>query len=89
MAAFLTGLSLAFLTGALQVFLVALQGRQIAERARLWQVVLVGALISTVWVFNVRAAASGFWEAACYVAGAACGTALAMLVPLGKREDRK
>ena len=79
----------AFGTGLLQVFLVALQGRQIAERSALWKIVLVGALISTVWVFNVRAATAGGWEAAAYVCGAACGTLLAMLVPMRKREDGK
>ncbi len=69
----------AFLTGCIQVFLVAFQTRQISERARLWQIIGVGAAISTVWVFNVRAAGDGLWSSAAYVAGAATGTGLAML----------
>lgn len=77
---------LAYFTGLLQVFLVALQARQIAERVCLWKITLVGVAISTVWVMNVRAATGEFWEAAFYVAGAGCGTTLAMLVPLGGKK---
>lgn len=76
---------LAFITGLAQVFLVAFQVRQVAERARVWQIAAVGCAISAVWVFNVRAATDGFWPAAAYVVGAGAGTLVAQLVPVGRR----
>jgi hypothetical protein len=77
----------AFFTGVAQVFLVALQTRQIANRVALWQITLVGCLISAVWVFNVRAAAGTWQERAAYVFGATCGTTLAMLVPFRRKKQ--
>ena len=77
----------AFLTGCLQVFLVAYQTRQIAFGARPWRIVLVGIAISSVWVLNIRAAASGLGQGAAYALGAGCGTALALSFRMGGRRE--
>lgn len=68
----------AFGTGSLQVFLVAYQTRQIANRVRIWRIVLVGVGISAVWVLNIRAATAGFGPGAAYALGAGFGTFVAM-----------
>lgn len=82
----MTGLlAWAFFTGTVQVFLVAFQQRQIAFRAPLFNIVSVGVLISTVWVWNVRAATGGFWMGFWYVVGAGLGTFLAMLIRVNGR----
>jgi O-antigen/teichoic acid export membrane protein len=78
----LQAVALAFGTGLVQVFLVALQQRQISHKSSMTRIVVVGVLISTVWVFNVHAAAAGFVTATAYVTGAGTGTWLAMRVKL-------
>lgn len=70
----------AFGTGVLQVFLVSLNVRQIAAKARLWKILLVAAGISSVWIMNVRAANGTAAAGAAYVFGATIGTAIAMRV---------
>ena len=71
---------IAFFTGLCQVFLVVYQTRQIAHKAPLWSITLVGTLISTVWVMNVHAVSSGWVCSVAYVAGTGTGTLVAMLV---------
>jgi multidrug transporter EmrE-like cation transporter len=68
----------AFATGVVQVFLVAFQTRQVANRAPVRNIVLVALGISAVWVFNVRAAVSGLPAGVAYTLGAGLGTYLAM-----------
>lgn len=75
----------AFLTGLIQVSLVAFQSRQIAHHqltggSRLLPIFLVGCGISSVWIFNVRAAVSGLAAGAAYVLGAGIGTVIAMKI---------
>ncbi len=72
----------AFLTGVAQVTLVVFQTRQIARKAALWQIVTVGMAISSVWIFNVRAAVGSIPAAVAYVLGAGTGTAIAMSLKL-------
>ncbi len=72
----------AFLTGIAQVTLVVFQTRQIARRAPVWQVVCVGMAISSVWIFNVRAAVGSLPSAVAYVIGAGTGTLIAMSLKL-------
>lgn len=72
----------AFLTAVVQVFLVALQTRQIARRAPVAQIVVVAIGISAVWIFNVRAAVSSLPAGVAYVLGAGVGTYIAMTLKL-------
>jgi hypothetical protein len=69
-----------FGTGVLQVFLVALQTRQIAHRSKLWLIFLVALAISGVWIFNVRAAVGSLAQGVSYVIGAGVGTVAAMKI---------
>jgi hypothetical protein len=83
----ITDILKALATGAAQVFLVALQSRQIARRASLGWIFVVGIGISAVWIFNVRAAVSSFYVGAAYVLGAGLGTIAAMKVKIhGERQ---
>jgi hypothetical protein len=69
-----------FLTGLLQVFLVATNTRQISQ-GRLIGSYLVGFGISAVWAYNVHhVAISGLWGGFWYAQGAACGTLLGIVV---------
>lgn len=69
-----------FFTGMLQVTLVALSSWLIAHDY--YPVaVLVGWGISFVWTFNVKKIAFGTnWHRVTYATGAACGTALGLLI---------
>ncbi len=73
---------MAFATGLVQVFLVALNQRQIANKSKIWRIVLVGGMISLVWIFNVHAAVGTIGVGAAYVLGAGSGTWLAMKSPV-------
>ncbi len=73
-------------TGFVQVFLVAYQTRQIANRAKLLPIFLVGCAISAVWIFNVRAAVGSLPAGAAYVLGAGLGTVAAMKLKVRKAE---
>lgn len=70
-----------FSTGALQVMLVVLNTWQIAN-AKILGAVIVGFLISLIWVLNVKAAAFGTWpERLSYCIGATTGTVIGLLIP--------
>ena len=71
-------------TGFVQVFLVALQTRQIAKGARLLWIFLVACGISAVWIFNVRAATGTLAAGGAYVLGAGLGTVAAMKIHVRK-----
>jgi hypothetical protein len=73
-------LLLIFLTGFLQVFLVAANTRQVAQGHALGGY-LFGFGISAVWAFNVHhVAISGLLGGFVYAQGAACGTVLGIRV---------
>jgi hypothetical protein len=75
----------ALITGIVQVFLVALQTRQLAIGVQLWQIFVVGFGISAVWVLNVRAATGDWLTGLTYALGAGIGTCLATKVRLTQR----
>ena len=69
-----------FLTGWLQVILVACNTYQIAHK-HLVGATVVGFLISLVWTLNVRGAAMGNWtDRLAYSAGACLGTLSGILL---------
>jgi multidrug transporter EmrE-like cation transporter len=72
-----------FLTGLIQVFLVAYQTRQISHGAKLLSIFLVAIGISLVWVFNVRSAVGSIQAGISYALAAGIGTVLAMKMKLG------
>ena len=68
-----------FLTGVMQVTLVAINSYQIPHKK--WVGALtVGFLISMIWTWNVKKIAFGDWfDRVAYASGAATGTGLGML----------
>lgn len=82
-------MAVAFMTGFIQVFLVAYQTRQIVMKAPLWSIFVVACAISAVWVLNVKAANAGVAENVAYVLGAGVGTITAMSTRVAKKEEGK
>lgn len=73
---------LLFLSGMVQVLLVAINTYQLAHKKWIGCFV-IGFLISFVWTFNVKRIAFGkFWERIIYALGAAVGTILGLLLSI-------
>lgn len=71
-----------FLTGFIQVVLVAINTYQIANEKYLG-VFFIGFLISFVWTFNVKKIAFGTWEdRIIYSSGAALGSLTGLIISI-------
>ena len=76
------------LIGFVQVFLIALQTRQLAAGKTGWPIFLVSVGISGIWCAGVLSVVSRPIVAVFYVAAAACGAATAARLRLGGRRAR-
>jgi hypothetical protein len=73
---------LLFLTGMVQVLLVAINTYQLAHKKWIG-CFIVGFLISFVWTYNVKRIAFGkFWERVIYALGAAVGTIIGLFISI-------
>lgn len=76
----ISGLGGLFLTGMVQVTLVALNTYQVSHK-RVFGALVVGFLISIVWTLNVKRIAIGSWlDRVAYASGAMTGTGMGMLL---------